>query len=248
MEILKAPNSKSQIPRKFQDPISKRGSPPAAFPIAASVLELFWELPFLRSSSLRAAAEGGGLGIWGFLTEIGSPWALTVMVLAMICNSASAQASREYQIKSAFLFNFAEFTEWPPEAFETKDSPLIIGILGTDPFGGVLDETVRNETVRGHRLVVERYRKVEEIQTCHILYIGQSEASRLDHVLGAIKGKPILTVSDIEGAALRGAAIRFLNEKNKIRLRVNLEAARTAGVTISSKLLRAAEIVTTDKK
>lgn len=175
--------------------------------------------------------------------------ALIFLALALISNRGSAQTSREYQIKAAFVFNFAEFTDWPPEAFENKDSPLVIGILGTDPFGSVLDETVRNEKVRGHRLTVERYRTVEEIRTCHILYIGQSEASHLDQVLDALQGKPVLTVSDIEGSAPRGVMIRFLTEKNKIRLRINVEAARAVRLTISSKLLRAAaEIVATQKK
>src|SRR5438874_13496675 len=89
---------------------------------------------------------------------------LIFLGLALIANPASAQVSREYQIKAAFLFNFAEFTEWPTQAFQNNDSPLIIGVLGTDPFGSILDETVRNEAVRGHRLVVERYRKIEDIR------------------------------------------------------------------------------------
>jgi hypothetical protein len=89
---------------------------------------------------------------------------------------------------------------------------------------------------------------VEEIQNCHILYISQSEASELDHVLEFLKGKPVLTVSDIEGSAPRGVMIRFVTEKNKIRLRINLETARAANLTLSSKVLRAAEIVSTTTK
>jgi hypothetical protein len=95
---------------------------------------------------------------------------------------------------------------------------------------------------------VERYRKVEEIKTCHILYIGQSEASHLDQVLATLKGKPVLTFSDIESSALRGVMVRFVPERNKIRLRINVEAARAADLTISSKVLRAAEIVGMEKK
>ena len=174
--------------------------------------------------------------------------ALAGLMLALIYNSASGQTSREFQIKAVFLFNFAEFTEWPADAFASKDAPMFIGVLGTDPFGSVLDETVRNEAVRGHRLVVQRYQKVEEIQNCHILYISQSEASELDHVLEFLKGKPVLTVSDIEGSAPRGVMIRFVTEKNKIRLRINLETARAANLTLSSKVLRAAEIVSTTTK
>lgn len=180
-------------------------------------------------------------------------WALGVgllifLVLPFGVNPASGQVSREYAIKAAFMFNFAEFTEWPASAFPTPDSPMVIGILGADPFGKVLDDTVRNEAVRGHRLTVERYRKVEEIKTCHILYIGQSEAGHLDQVLAALRGKPVLTFSDIEGSAPQGVMVRFVAERNKIRLRINVEAAKIAELTISSKVLRAAEIVGMEKK
>src|SRR3982750_2429395 len=90
-----------------------------------------------------------------------------------------AQTSREYQIKAVFLFNFAQFTEWPPEAFPDPEAPFVIGLLGTDPFGKTLEETVRDERARGHRIEIRHYRAVEEIKTCHILYISQSEGARL---------------------------------------------------------------------
>jgi hypothetical protein len=171
-----------------------------------------------------------------------------LLALALAVSSARGQVSREYPIKAAFMFNFAQFTEWPGHAFASPDSPMVIGVLGTDPFGTVLDDTARNEAVRGHRLVVERYRALEEMKTCHMLYIAQSEASHLDQVLAALKGKPVLTFSDIEGSAPRGVMVRFFPERNKIRLRINVEAARAADLTISSKVLRAAEIVGMEKK
>ena len=157
--------------------------------------------------------------------------------------TVAAEFSREYQIKAAFLFNFAQFSQWPTNAFAGPDKPLVIGILGTDPFGSMLDDIVRGETVQGRRLLVERFRRVEEIQTCHILFISQSESTRLESQLKALQNKPILTVTDIEDSAYRGVMIRFINESNKIRLRVNLDAVENAHMTISSKLLRAAEVV-----
>ena len=169
--------------------------------------------------------------------------------LFVVCASAArAETSREYSIKAGCLLNFARFTEWPAEAFADKASPIVIGILGTDPFGKVLDEIVRDESVRGRRLVVKRYERVEEIETCHILYLGQSEGDRLEATLAALKEKPVLTVSDIEGAAVRGVMIRLVNEQNRIRFRINLDSAKAARVTLSSKLLRAADIVPTEKK
>jgi len=157
---------------------------------------------------------------------------------------AAAEISREYQIKAAFLFNFAQFTEWPPEAFPEKDSPLVIGVLSAiDPFAGFLDETVKNEAVQGRRLVVKHFTRLAEMESCHILYIGQSESKRLERIVDELKAKPVLTVSDISDCATRGLIIGFMNERNKIRFKINAVTARAANLSLSSKLLRAAEIV-----
>src|SRR5947209_667643 len=111
-----------------------------------------------------------------------------LLLVLLLCASAGPMAraqaiSREYQLKAAFLYNFTQFTEWPTNAFATSASPIVVGVLGTDPFGEFLDQTVRGEVVHGRPLVVERYRKVEEIKTCHILFISQSETRRLEDIL-----------------------------------------------------------------
>ena len=157
--------------------------------------------------------------------------------------SAQMAPAREYQVKAVFLFNFAQFVDWPPQAFPDAQTPLVIGVLGEDPFGTYLDETVRDGKVNNRPLAVQRYRRVEEIKTCHILFISRSEADRLGQILASLKERSILTVSDTEGATQRGVMIRLVTEKNKFRLRINLEAAKAANLTISSKLLRPAEIV-----
>ena len=161
--------------------------------------------------------------------------------------SAQPASSREYQVKAVFLFNFAQFVEWPTNAFPEVQTPFVIGVLGEDPFGAYLDETVRGEKVNNRSLVVERYRRAEEIKTCHVLFISRSEVNRLAEILANLKGRNILTVGDAESFAQRGGMIRFVTEKNKLRLKVNLEAAKAANLTISSKLLRSAEIVTPGK-
>jgi hypothetical protein len=120
----------------------------------------------------------------------------------------------------------------------------VIGILGDDPFGSLLEEAVRDEKAGDHPLQIRRFQSIEDVD-CHILYLSRSEADRLDRVVSALAGKPILTVSDVNLAARRGFMVRFLTESNRIRLRVNLDAAKRAGITISSKLLRSAEIIGT---
>ena len=160
---------------------------------------------------------------------------------------AQSPASPEYQLKAVFLFNFAQFVEWPASAFPGPDAPLVIGILGEDPFGPYLDETVRGEKVNDRPLVVRRFRSVEEISTCHILFISGREMGRLRGILDSLRGRSILTVGDVEGFATRGGMIRFITDQNRIRFRINLDAAKAADLTISSKLLRAAQIVPSGK-
>ena len=167
---------------------------------------------------------------------------LALLALLGLGQVLAADSSRPYQIKAAFIFNFAQFTQWPEEAFADKETPLVIGILGRDPFGQILEDTVRNEIVQGRRLVVERYKRVAEIKTCHILYIGDSEENRLENIGAALKSKPVLTVTEIENAAARGIIIELMTTQNRIRFRINLEVARAANLTLSSKLLRAGEI------
>lgn len=156
---------------------------------------------------------------------------------------ASAAAPSEYQLKAVFLFNFAQFVEWPPQSFESPNAPFIIAVVGEDPFGEYLDAAVRGETVMGHPLVIKRYRSVSQVEPCQILYISGSELARLEKILNSLDRRAVLTVSDIQRAAERGAIIQFTNERNRLRLRINVAAAKAAGLTISSKLLRPAEIV-----
>ncbi len=173
--------------------------------------------------------------------------AIVAMLLALVAaapgRAQAPPAPTEYQVKAIFLFNFSQFVDWPATAFADDRSPLVIGVLGSDPFGTTLDEIVRGETVNGRPLAVRRYESVEQIDACHILFIGRSQDKQLDAVLAALKERNVLTVGDFEGFAQRGGIIRFVTVGNKIRLRVNLAAAQDEKLTISSKLLRPAQIV-----
>ena len=151
--------------------------------------------------------------------------------------------TREYDLKAAFLFNFAQFVEWPPESLHDVNSLFVIGVLGLDPFGKSLDEIVANETVRDRRIVIRRCRTLQEAANCHILFISRSESARLNDILEFLDGKSVLTVSDADGFSVRGGMIHFVVVQNKLQVKINLVAAKAARVTISSKLLRQAEIV-----
>jgi hypothetical protein len=149
----------------------------------------------------------------------------------------------EYEIKAVFLFNFAQFVEWPSEVLPEPNSPIIIGILGKDPFGPFLEETIEGEKINGRPIEIQRYTSVKQIKDCHILFIDPAVTPRLDNMLHELKGKEILTVSDGSNFIKQGGMVRFIKESNKIRLQINLSAVKASDITISSKLLRLSEIV-----
>jgi hypothetical protein len=146
-------------------------------------------------------------------------------------------------VKAAFLFNFSQFVTWPPQAFGSASAPIVIAVLGRDPFGPDLDAIVSGQRVDGRALIVRRYQEVSEVDACHILFISRSETARLPQILESLRGRAILTVSDIEGSAQSGVMIDLVTEHHHVRMHVNLAAARSSGVTISAQLLRLAEII-----
>jgi hypothetical protein len=169
-----------------------------------------------------------------------------VAVVAMLLASTGAGYAApptEYQVKAVFLYNFAQFVQWPAAAFSTPDEPFGICVYGEDPFGAHLDDTVRGESAHGHPMVVRRTGRVEDMQGCHILFLGDTGEDALRTVLPAIEGQPILTVADADETSRRGVMIRFVPANKRIRLRIDLDATRTSQLTLSSNLLRPAEIV-----
>jgi hypothetical protein len=171
-------------------------------------------------------------------------WSVATCVLLFLGVSVGAAVPpAEYRVKAVFLFNFAQFVEWPAEAFTAPGQPFVIGVLGKDPFGAELDAVVRGETVSQRSLVVERYYTIAELHNCHILYIARSEIAHLPQILTALAGRSVLTVSDADGDDQTGVMIRLVNRSNRVGLQIDVDAAKAGHLTISSKLLRPAEIV-----
>ena len=171
---------------------------------------------------------------------------LRALVLVWLAGAAPALAAgpTEYQVKAVFLFNFAQFVVWPAQALGAADAPFSICIVGEDPFGAELDVTVRGENVQGHPFAVRRYRDPGDIESaCHIVFIGASQLTQLEKIVQSLGDRAILTVSDIDHSAERGTMIQFASEHNRLRLRINIAAAKAAGLTISSKLLRPSQII-----
>jgi len=172
--------------------------------------------------------------------------ATALLFMSVFAHPVNA-AIPEYQLKAIFLFNFTQFVDWPPDTFADPNSPLTICVLGEDPFGVVLDDAVRGEMVNGRPLIVQHYRSAAEIKNCQILFLSSSEAQHMAQTLENLKGRSILTVSDADGFVRSGGIIRMATVAHKVRLHINLDAAQAAKLTISSKLLRPAEIVNRDQ-
>ncbi|HEX3730370.1 MAG TPA: YfiR family protein, partial [Opitutaceae bacterium] len=155
----------------------------------------------------------------------------------------AAEPSREYQVKAVFLYNFAQFVEWPPQAFASASAPLTIGILGDDPFDGVLDEILRGEVLRGHRMQVRRSQREEDLADCQLLFISQSEKPRMPRIMAGLRPRPILTVSEVDGFAQLGGMVNFYRDGARVRFELNPGAARQGGLKFSSQLLSVGKIV-----
>lgn len=159
---------------------------------------------------------------------------------------ASAEQRTEYEVKAAFIYNFARFVEWPATAFERPDAPIVICVLGEDPFGHILDDTVRGKMVGQRPLSIRRIDVAAKAQGCHIVFISRSEHDRLAHVLAAFRDKPVMTIADIEGATQRGAVLNFILENGHVRFAINANSARRAGLNLSSQLVKLATAVNYD--
>ncbi|MDQ2656631.1 MAG: YfiR family protein [Bacteroidota bacterium] len=166
-----------------------------------------------------------------------------LLMVSQVEGPAQSAVSREYQIKAVFLFNFTQFVEWPSAAFERTSSPLILGILGEDPFGDFIDRTVRGEVAQNRPLVVKRFAGVDELEDCHILFIGLHAKQEVRDALRKTKSKPVLTVSDMDGFARMGGTVRFYSEDGKVRIRINTKSVEEANLVVSSKLLRLADVI-----
>lgn len=155
-----------------------------------------------------------------------------------------AEPVAEYQLKAAFLQRFAQFVDWPAD--RAPNAPIVIGVVGVDPFGAYLDELVADEQLGTHPFEIRRYRQATDVDGCDILFVSHSELLRLGEILSRTGRRPILTVSDIEDFARRGGVIELATDRNRVVLKVNVAAARSANLTLSSKLLRSAQLVSAE--
>lgn len=198
-------------------------------------------MPLLTSSFSaqgRPSAIRGGGGAAAALLGL-----LCLLLLLLPGTPLQAQTvEREHALKAACVFNFCQFITWPADAFDAPSSPIVIGVYGNDAFGGVLEAMVRGEIVRGRPIQVQRCRRAEESLNCHMLFVSSTEA-RSGALLRQIQNRGIVSVGENDDFISSGGMIALAAVQNRVRLRINLPAVRAGGVSVSSKLLRLADIV-----
>jgi hypothetical protein len=161
----------------------------------------------------------------------------------MLAVCAQGQPIDEYQVKAAFLYNFAKFVEWPAQTFKSSSEPIKVCVLGQDPFGPALAEAVSGKQIEGRALLVRNISDARQAGNCQILFVSSSERKRLPSIFVGIKAASILTVGEMEGFTAEGGVINFRLEDGRVRIEINVQAAEQGRLHISSKLLSLAQIV-----
>jgi hypothetical protein len=151
-------------------------------------------------------------------------------------------SSKEYEIKAAFIYNFAQFTQWPDSAFEGKDSSFVVAVIGDDPFGPALGQVMDGKSIAGHPVILKHLDSPNQISGCHLLYIPATEEGRLDDIFNAVGNQPILTIGETPKFLWAGGIIRFFIADGKIRFEIDPDAADKAGLRLSSRLMSLAKI------
>ena len=168
-----------------------------------------------------------------------------IVILNLACflfldaRPARAQESQpsEYQLKAAFIYNFAKFVEWPEASLPQNSAPFIMGIIGETPIADDLKKAVEGKKLSTHPIIVTRFSNLTEVTNCHILFISNSEKSRLADIFKKLQAAPVLTIGETEQFTEAGGMITFVTEANKIRFQIKDETAKAARLKISSKLL-----------
>jgi len=169
----------------------------------------------------------------------------TAAILLLIAPAAHAnaapddedsQAGMEYQRKAECLFKFGKFVEWPARKFTEPDSPFIIGVVGSDPFHGLLEEAAQGGHINDRAVIVRHVESMEELRKCHIIFVCRSETSRLASILSEVRWDNVLTVGETDKFTTRGGMINFVTLDNTVRFQINDAAARHAGLKIKANL------------
>jgi YfiR/HmsC-like len=202
---------------------------------------------------LRPRSHSGTTGVAG-------PRIFRIILLFALCYPSISPVAwsqsdepTEYQLKAAFLFKFAKFVDWPESSFSSPQSPFVVCVIGKDPFGPSLDESLRGKTIEDRNVEVARFPNVGAInsataQACKISFVSASEQQHLREVIASFQKANTLLIGDAVGFAASGGAIEFVLEDGRIRFAINVDAVDRAGLKVNSRLLALATIVHDDSR
>ena len=171
--------------------------------------------------------------------------AALVAVLAAALATTASDGPSEYEVKAAFVYNFAKFVDWPDGVFRNDSSAVVVGVIGSTEMGRNLERTMAGKTIRGRRLVVKSNLSLSSVGSCHIVCVDSLAPDSIPSLVNLAVRHHVLTVGDIPQFAARGGVINFYTHQNKVRFEINPAAARQAGLSLSAQLLQLARIVET---
>jgi YfiR/HmsC-like len=159
--------------------------------------------------------------------------------------SANAQTGNntEYRVKLGFLYNFAEFVQWPSDAFRSPSAPFVICVAGRDPFDRAIEQELRSRTIGGHSVDIKTLKPADDPKACHMIFVRAGDKQAAASILASLRGSSTLTVGETQGFVDLGGVITLVLEDKRLRFEINLDAARQTRLTLSSKLLALAKIV-----
>jgi hypothetical protein len=176
-------------------------------------------------------------------------WRAVLLCAAALAASSAGAAEEapllEQRVKAAFLYQFASYVEWPRQAFAQADTPVTIAVMSAETLAAELEQLVTGRTVGGRPVAVKQVRPGDSLAGVHILFIGGAESARLAQIAQAPKPRPMLTVTESDGALSQGSMINFVIVDRRVRFEVGLDSAEKHGLRLSSRLLAVAQQVKT---
>lgn len=163
--------------------------------------------------------------------------AVTALPVETAVQTGSVQI--EYKVKAGFIVNFAKFLRWPDKSFTEKNSPMIIGVMGRNPFDGMLKQ-VEKKSIQGRPVRVVYIDQKEQLDQCHLVFIADSEREDLGEILSYSAEKPMVTIGDVDGFAMQGGIIEFVNVGNRLGFIINTSEADARSIEVPANLLNLA--------
>jgi hypothetical protein len=204
-----------------------------------------------RQSDRRATGRRGprrARGLHGASLVVVAAIACGALSPAASCHAqtaADAAANPEYNVKAAFLYSFGRYVEWPADAFSDAGGAFVIGVLGSDPFGGALERIAATKKIQERTIVVRRLKSLDDYKPpCHILFVPRTvPPEQQTAAIQKVQGTPVLVVGESAGFARAGATVNFYLDQETIRFEINVAAAKAQRLTINAKLLSLGTLV-----